>query len=149
MVTENFVFKKRSKILGIVEGYYFKGEFLSRYKTEAIKILRNRVETAGSKIGDKSKLDIEKGKEICKDEWQVVHDEYEKATLKNQKTHEKKKPYFAKINQRVLERRIVTLNNKIIDIDNKLLQINQDFATKKQSIQTEIDQIKKIQEGGI
>lgn len=141
-------FKKKSKILGILEGYYFKGELLSRYKTEAIKILRERIETAGSKVGDKSKTNFEKGMEICKDEWQIIHDEFEKCSLKVQKTYDKKKPYYVKIHRRVLERKINTLKNRIWDVDERLVRIKNEFKNKKLNLLKEIEEIEKQFENG-
>jgi len=58
-------FKKPQKRLGesFEIGYYFKGEFLSRYKQEALKILRDRVKDLTIEERDKT------------DEWKIIHKE--------------------------------------------------------------------------
>lgn len=148
METQYFKFKKESKILGVSAGYYFKGEFLSRYQNEAIKILRGRIEEAGSKVGDSSKTNWEKGKEILKDEFEVIDTAFRLCTMRIKKTHDKKKPYYAKIHRRVLERKIETLKNRIWDVDERLARINNEFQNKKLNLLKEIEEIEKQLENG-
>lgn len=136
-----YEFKKQSKILGIERGYYFKGEFLSRYNTEAIAILRKRIEEAGNKVGDMSRTSWEKGREVCPDEWKVVHREWKKSTEKNKKTHEKKKPYYEKIHKRVLERKINTLKHKIDDVEARKKHYCLECDERIKEINKEIEQI--------
>jgi hypothetical protein len=119
----NLIFKKFSKRLGILRGYYFKEEFLSNYKTEAIKILRDRIEKAGSEIGDMSRNAWEKGQEILPDEFSIIKQEFEKITERTRRTHEKKKPYYEMLKKRQIEREIFKLSQRIEYLENKKLSV--------------------------
>lgn len=141
MTTQLFEFKKGNKILAISCGYYFKGKLLSRYKSEAIAILRKRIEDGGNRIGDLSRDTWEKGKEACPDEWQVIHEEYEKSKTKTNRTREKKQPYFDKIHERVIARKIKTLTLKIEDVKTRKLSYCIDCDERIKEIQTEIQQL--------
>lgn len=82
-------------------GYFFKGEFLHLYKNEAINILRKRVEEAGRKESDKLsplnpdyKIPFQIGKEILKDEAQIVIKQQEEINRRTKQTEETKKSYY-------------------------------------------------------
>jgi len=79
MQTNRIEFKKESKILGIKRGYYFKGEFLSKYKTETMEKLR---EPFKDNFSDENKMKFP-------DEWEAIHYEWEKSRDKTKRTNEK------------------------------------------------------------
>jgi pyruvate/2-oxoacid:ferredoxin oxidoreductase alpha subunit len=116
----NFQFQKENKILGVKCGYYFKGEFLSRYKNEAIQILRDRVEKSANG-------DWEKAKEFCSDEYKVIHAEWKKGTAKNKKTYEKKKPYYKKIHERTIVTSIANLKHRLEMKEQRKQEVMKDF----------------------
>lgn len=101
-----FKFKKKSIKKEIECGYYFKGEFLSRYKTEAKQILRKRIENAG----DGS---LEKGKKILKDEWKVLHQEWLKSCKTIKKTNRKKRAYYKRARIESKKRKIKQLREEL------------------------------------
>jgi hypothetical protein len=138
-----FEFKKQNKILGIGCGYYFKDVFLSRYKTEAIRILRNRIEEAGSKVGDRSKSSWEKGQLELPDEAKVLKDEWLKGEERTRKTHAKKKQFYKEIHKRVLKRKIVTLQERIRLKEERKIFISERFDIEIQSLK---DEIAKLEE---
>jgi hypothetical protein len=140
-----FQFRKLSKRTGTQAGYYFKGEFLGRYYFKALQILRERIEDAGSKIGDKSRTNWEKGMEICPDEWQVIHEEYQKGVVRTNKIHEKKKPYYAEIHKRVIARSLITWKSRLEMKERRKQEVMQDYDGAIQEIK---DKIKEI-EGAI
>lgn len=131
-------FIKQKKSQGICEetGYYFKKEFLSKYKTKAIEILRKRVKDAGDG-------DFIKGKDIAVDEWEVINKEYIKSCEAIKKTNQTKKPYWDKIRKRTLQRRIVRLGEKINDMKERKKERIWDFDERINKIYIEIDKIKK------
>lgn len=98
---ELFEFKKKSKVLGIECGYYFKGEFVSRYKTKAMEILRARI---------KELSDDEKKKT---DELKVLNQEYLKQTEKNKKTYVKQLAFHKRIREAQKPARILKLKAEI------------------------------------
>lgn len=120
-------FKKKSKRFGIQAGYYFKGEFLSRYKTEAIEILRNRIEKAGKETGDMSRDVWDKGKEVLPDVWEAIHHEWklgkiktDKSNIKIQEWREreriKKIPYQIEIIKQEIKMEQMKMREKMNDI---------------------------------
>ena len=132
---------KQTKSKGIYDetGYYFKGEFLNRYKTKAIEILRARVEKAGGG-------DFVKGKNIAKDEWNVIHKEYLKSCDATNKTNMTKKPYYENMKRRMLERKIFTLNQKIEGLGLRKQEMNKDYDDKIEMIIKIINDIKNVVE---
>jgi hypothetical protein len=133
-------FRKKSKLKGIECGYYFKGELLSRYKTEAILILRKRVEEAG-------KGNFLKGKEFLPDEWQVIHNEWEKAEERTNKTNIKKKPYWDKLHINSLKHKLLTLDNKIELQKSRKSQIEQIFTDRINALEKEKEEIMIVIKG--
>lgn len=77
--TNRIEFKKESKIWGIKRGYYFKGEFLSKYKTEAMQKLREPFKDNYS----------DENKKKFPDEWEAIHYEWEKSRDKTKRINEK------------------------------------------------------------
>jgi hypothetical protein len=136
-------FKKLSRILGIECGYYFKGKLLSRYKTESIKILRERIEKAGSEIGDKSISSWEKGMKALPDEAQVIMEEYEKSKRKTDKTYDKKKPYYKELHKRAIKHSILTLNERIRMKELRKIEVIKDFDKSIQEIKDKINILEK------
>lgn len=136
-------FRKANKVLGIEIGYFFKGEFLNRYKSEAIKILRERIEKAGSEIGDKSRTNWEKGKEFLPDEAKVIFEEYKKSKRKTEKTHEKKKLYYQEIHKRVLKRSLITLQEKIRMKEIRKAERIKDWDNSIQEIKDKMAEVEK------
>lgn len=129
---------KGSKVLGMATGYYLGNEYLSKHKNEAITILRMRIEKAGDEVGDRSRTAWEKGKELCPEEWEAVNIEFQKVRERVAKINEKKKPYYAKMNERVTERRITNLNERINYLEEKKKRIILDIDDKINLIKEEI-----------
>jgi hypothetical protein len=93
-------FKKMSILKGIpkeLEGYYFKGEFISRYKTETTKLLRERI----------GKLSDEEAKKT--DEWKVLHEIYLFGRLRAEKTEIAKKEYYKMRKEESIKNKIAKL----------------------------------------
>jgi len=134
-------FIKQKKSQGICEetGYYFKKEFLSRYKTKAIEILRKRIEDAGDG-------DFIKGKDIAVDEWKVINKEYIKSCEKTKKTNQTKKPYWNKLKDRTIQRRIIRLGEKISDLEDRKKEIIEDYNNRINLVEKEIEQLKNYKE---
>jgi len=128
---EKLIFIKQKKSQGIYDetGYYFKDEFLNRYKAKAIEILRKRVIEAGNG-------NFEAGKDKALDEWEVIHDEYLKSVETTKKINQSKKWYWDKLKKRTLQRKINRLNEKIEDIKNQ----------KEDAIKFHEERIEKVQE---
>jgi len=126
-------FKKPKIRLGetFSTGYYFKGEFLSRYKNEAIAILRKRV------------VDLPDEERNKTDEWKVIHEEYLKTKERTRKIELKKKPYYEKLSKRARKRRIVRLKNKIKDIESRKKDIVKILDKKIKLIEKEIEKCQK------
>jgi len=129
---------KGSKVLGMATGYYFGSEFLSKHKNEAITILRMRIEKAGDEVGDRSRTAWEKGKEVCPEEWEAVRLEFLKVRERVAKINEKKKPYYAKMNERAVERRITNLQERINYLEEKKKKIILEIDDKINLIKEEI-----------
>lgn len=129
-------FIKQKKRLGIFKptGYYFKGEFLNRYKFDALSILRKRVEHLSEKERNKT------------DEWKVIHQEYIKSCERTEKTRKAKESYYAKLNQRTRQRRIVRLNEKIQDLRERQNQVFQSFEDRIKGIEKYIKQLKNVKD---
>jgi hypothetical protein len=140
---KNLEFRKESKILGVKCGYYFKGEFLSRYKTEAIRMLRERIEHAGSQVGDCSQTNWEKGIKALPDEAKVIFDEYQKAKKKTDSTHNKKKPYYKELHKRGLRRSLITLSDRIRMKEMRKSEIIQGFDKEIQEIKKQMVEVEK------
>lgn len=124
-------FKRANKVLGQICGYYFKDEFLSRYKSEAIQILRARVERAGNGK-------FENGKALCPDEWKVIHEEYERSKRATKKTYTKKKPYFQLLHKRALKHSLLTLQEKLKWKEKRRNEIVKDLDTDIEKIKSNI-----------
>jgi len=125
--TNQLSFKKKSVLNNIECGYYFKGELLSRYKTQALQILRERIEKAGSQVGDMSQTNFEKGMKVLPDEYAIVHQHYLESTEKNRKTKEKKKVYYATMRRARLESDIAYLQQLM---QSKIEAVRKDFEKK-------------------
>jgi len=135
------IFIKQKKSQGIYEetGYYFKKEFLSRYKTKAIKILRERVLKAG-------KGDFDKGKNIARDEWEVIHQEYLKSVEATKKTNITKKPYWAKQRIRVFRNKTNRLLEKARYLEEKKQDEIKDYDERIRLVLKEKEEIEKYLE---
>lgn len=127
-------FKKKNRFLGIVCGYYFKGVLLSRYKTEAIEILRSRVDNLSEDNRNKT------------DEWKVITEEYEKSCEKTRKTHEKKQGYYKKIGERVRLRKIEGLKFRIQDVRERKEKVMQDFDSRINKLIIELNELQSPSE---
>lgn len=136
-------FRKASKVLGTEAGYYFKGVLLNRYKSEAIKILRERIEKAGSEVGDKSRTNWEKGVEVLPDEAKVIYEEYESHKRRTNKIHEKKKPYYRELHKRVLKRSLVTLQEQIRMKEMRKAEDMKDWDNSIQALKDKMAEVKK------
>lgn len=73
-------FRRRNRKKAKSEGYYFKGEFLSRYKREAIQKLREPFKTYS-----------DEEKELYKDNWEAIDVEYQKGRQAVKKVQDAKK----------------------------------------------------------
>lgn len=133
-------FRKKSKLKGIECGYYFKGELLSRYKTEAIEILRKRIEKAGQG-------DFLKGKEFLPDEYNVINQEYLKWEERTNKNYNKKKFYYDKLHINCLKHRLLTLQNKIDMQKSRKSQIEQIFTDRINALEKEKEEIMIVIKG--
>jgi len=71
----------------IGRGYYFKGKFISQYKSLMIEILRQKFNNDYS----------DENKKKFADEWKVIHYFSEISTRAVKKTNEKKKPYYEEL----------------------------------------------------
>jgi len=111
-------------------GYYFKDEFLSRYKMESFKILRQRLEGLSEKERDKT------------DEWKVIHTEYLESCKRTDKCRRTKQPYFERLNKRTKERRILRLQQKIEDIEARKKDLLKEQDKKIESIKVQIKELK-------
>lgn len=141
-------FKKFSKKQGIIAGYYFEGHFLSRYKTEAIQILRDWIEQKGNKIGDKSKTAWEKGKEALPNVWEAIHHEWEKGNEKTRKTNEKVKVWRAGVRARKTPYKIALLEEEIIIYKMKMNEKMNDIKEfYEERIKMKEEQIKQLKLG--
>jgi len=109
------IFKKGKQISKVGEnptewsddrGYYFKGELLSRYKSEAFKIIRKRIEEAGNGS-------FLEGKEILKDEAKLLFNRMEDMNKVIKKTEESKKEYYLKNRIELKEGKVKRLINEI------------------------------------
>ena len=109
------IFKKGKQISKVGEnptewsddrGYYFKGELLSRYKSEAFKIIRKRIEEAGNGS-------FLEGKEILKDEAKLLFNRMEDMNKVIKKTEESKKEYYLKNRIELKEGKVKRLINDI------------------------------------
>jgi predicted N-acyltransferase len=135
-------FIKQKKSQGIYEetGYYFGDEFLNRYKSKAIEILRNRIIKAGNG-------DFNSGKDKAKKEWEVVHTEYLKSIEAIKKTNRTKKPYWNKLNQLTIKNKINRLKEKSVYLKERKKDIVKDFDDRIKLIEKDIvklrEQIKK------
>ena len=128
---ENLEFKKGKRLNKNGEpviwsndrGYYFKGEFISKYKNNAFDIIRDRIEKAGNG-------DFFKGKEILKDESELLFDRMNKFRISLEKTRIKKKPFY--IQQRISgkKRTIDNLKKEIILEKEKLKQLKKEYRAK-------------------
>jgi hypothetical protein len=133
-------FRKKSKLKGVVEGYYFKGKLLSRYKTEAIDILRKRVEQAG-------KGDFMKGKELLPDEYSVINQEWLKGEERTKKIHIKKKPYYDRLHINSLKHQLLHLQNKIENLISKRSKSEQEYNDRINAIESEKEKMMGVIEG--
>jgi hypothetical protein len=111
-------FRKLSKLKGVERGYYFNNKLLSRYKTEAIAMLRKRIEDAGH------------GDWVLPEEAEAITIEYNKATEKTRKTHEKKKPIYAQMHISSLKNRISFLENWIERLELRKKDVGKIFDDK-------------------
>jgi hypothetical protein len=136
--SKNLVFVKQKKSQGIYEetGYYFKNEFLDRYKTKAIEILRARIKEAGNG-------DFVAGKEKAPEEWAVIHEEYLKSVEATKKTNHTKKPYWDMLRKRTLQNRIHKLRDKIEWIEERRQQAVLEFDERIKVVEKEIQNIEK------
>lgn len=85
------------------DGYYFKGRLLSKYKLDSIDILRKRVTKAGAKVGESSLYDLQRGKVILNDEYQIVYQHFLKIKKRVKQAHKTKLPFYAK--NRIMRKR--------------------------------------------
>jgi hypothetical protein len=114
-------------------GYYFKNEFLSRYKQEALKILRGRIKDLSNEERDKT------------DEWKVIHAEFLKSCEATDKCRRTKQPYFKRLNRRTIERRIIRLKQKIEDIEERKKDLIEEQNKRIELVKNQIKELK----GGI
>jgi len=99
-------FRKKSILKGVVCGYYLNNEFLSRIKTDAIAILRERIKDRGHGFNDTEWKNTPEGVVIC--------EEYEKANKKTRKTEEKKKGYYKTLSSEKRQNDIFRMEQKIL-----------------------------------
>ena len=127
------IFKKPKIRFGenFEKGYYFKGEFLSRYKTEAIRILRERVE--GLSIEERDKTD----------EWKIIHQEYLKSIERTKKINKTKQPYYKKQRERIIKRKIILLKEKINYLEWMKKEKMKEFDERIILIKNEITKLEK------
>jgi len=127
-------FKKPKKRFGETFriGYYFKGEFLSRYKSKSLKMLREKV----NHLSDEEKHKT--------DEWKIISAEYLKSCETTKKINKTKKPYWDKVNKRILQRKIVKLYEKINDVKERKQEIINEFDERINKIHIEIQKIGKV-----
>lgn len=99
----NFEFKKPKIRWGetFKEGYYFNSKFLSRYKIEALQMLRNRVE------------DLPEAKRNETEEWKVIHQEYLKTMDKVKRTNQKKQPHYEKLRKRAFKSALFRMKQRL------------------------------------
>jgi hypothetical protein len=117
-------------------GYFFKGEFLHVYKNEAIDILRKRVEEAGKKESEKLspmnpnyQIPFQIGKEILKDEAQIVIQQQEEMNQRTKKTEETKKPYYEQQRVEAKLKKIERLQKELDQLKGKNIE-NQSDSNK-------------------
>jgi hypothetical protein len=130
-------FKRQQRLKGIERGYYFKGELLSKLKTEAINILRKKVEEAGQG-------NWEKGKEILPDDANILNEEWQKSNDRTKKIEEKKKPYYEQMHINSLKHQILTLQIKLENAILKKRQVEEIYQAKIFTLNEEKDKIQQI-----
>ncbi len=121
--------KKGSKTLGIQRGYYFKGEFVARLQSEALVILRKRVEHLP---------EIERNET---DEWKIIHAQYLKMVTKAEHTHKAKQPYYAKIGERAKKTKIFHLEERIKEFNRKKFESLEELDQKIKELQSQVDEL--------
>lgn len=115
-------------------GYYFKGEFLSRYKNLSLKILRDRVKDLSDEKRNKT------------DEWKVIHQEYLKTCEVVERTNQKKQLYYLRLTKQGLRRKNLILLDKIRDLEErkkeKVMEFNDRIKDIHKEIQVNEEQLK-------
>lgn len=108
-------------------GYFLRGKFIHRYKNIALEILRKRVEEAGKKLQNNLspmnpnyKTPFQLGKDICKDEYEVVNYHYNQQRMTTKKIEEKKQPYYQRINTLSKLKKIEKLKEELARLQGKV-----------------------------
>lgn len=102
-------------------GYYFKGKFISRYKSETIEQLRK---VFNDNFSDENK-------KRHKDEFKVIHYFYELAKKATKITEKKKKPYYAQRRKANILGMIGKLKAQIEVYEKLVQQIDKEIGDKK------------------
>lgn len=114
-------------------GYYFKGKFVSKYKSLLIDAMREKFKDDFS----------DENKEIFADEWKVIHYFSDISTKATAKTYEKKKEYYAELKKATelgnIQREITKLQYKIDKMEREKVH----FEALKKTYQDSMDNLKK------
>jgi hypothetical protein len=102
-------------------GYYFKGKFISRYKSEMIEELRKVFNDDFS----------DENKRRHKDEFKVIHYFYELGKKATKITEKKKKPYYAQRRKAKILGMIGKLKAQIEEYEKLVQEIDKEIRGKE------------------
>ena len=114
-------------------GYYFKGKFVSKYKSFLINEMRSKFKDDYS----------DENKQKFADEFKVIHYFSDISTKATAKTYEKKKEYYAELRKATelgnIQREITKLQYKIDKMEKEKVH----FEALKKTYQDNMDNLKK------